>query len=262
MRGRRPTALFRTGFEESVPTRVQCGFPGKVSTTAARATPSDSAVLWLPNACTTCMRHPPSKRGTPIRRHGLDPRRRKLSTRPAPAEGGVVAAFDGGSMTSDTGLLLGRLDQRLSLFGLARATDPPGQVTRPVVHQDTPAVEQVEAAYARSDAKLGSLRLHDLRHIAASQAAMSGENFALVGKLLGHQRHRTTAGYALLADAHLVRTAEKVGEISADAMRGNFAPAHMVRSGFTAYSNPNRPPRALSETRHCRHSGIDMFPFR
>ncbi len=56
-----------------------------------------------------------------------------------------MAAFDGGSMTSDTGLLLGRLDQRLSLLELARATDPLGQVTCPVVHQDTPAVEQVGA---------------------------------------------------------------------------------------------------------------------
>ena len=40
---------------------------------------------------------------------------------------------------------------------------------------------------------------------------MSGENLPLVGKLLGHRRHSTTAGYAHLADAHLVETAEKVG---------------------------------------------------
>ena len=46
------------------------------------------------------------------------------------------------------------------------------------------------------DAKLGSLRLHDLRHTAASQAVMAGENLPLVSKLLGHRRHRTTAGYA------------------------------------------------------------------
>ena len=51
-----------------------------------------------------------------------------------------------------------------------------------------------------ADAKLGGLRLHDLRHTAASHAVMSGENLPLVGKLLGHRRHRTTAGYAHLAD--------------------------------------------------------------
>ena len=71
-----------------------------------------------------------------------------------------------------------------------------------------------------ADAKLGKLRLHDLRHTAASHAVMSGENLPLVGRLLGHRRHRTTAGYAHLADGHLVETAEKVGKIIAQAMEG------------------------------------------
>ena len=70
-----------------------------------------------------------------------------------------------------------------------------------------------------ADAELGRLRLHDLRHTAASQAVMAGENLPLVGKLLGHRRHRTTAGYAHLDDAHLVEAAEKVGEMIAKAMR-------------------------------------------
>ena len=69
------------------------------------------------------------------------------------------------------------------------------------------------------DASLGRLRLHDLRHTAASQAVMAGENLPLVGKLLGHRRHRTTAGYAHLADRHLVAAAETVGRIIATAMR-------------------------------------------
>ena len=72
-----------------------------------------------------------------------------------------------------------------------------------------------------ADAKLGSLRLHDLRHTAASHAVMSGENLPLVGKLLGHRRHRTTAGYAHLADGHLVEAAEKVGSLIAEAMAGD-----------------------------------------
>ena len=70
----------------------------------------------------------------------------------------------------------------------------------------------------RSDAGLGRFRLHDLRHTAASHTVMSGENLPLVGKLLGHRRHETTAGYAHLADAHLVETAEKVGYVIADEM--------------------------------------------
>ena len=68
------------------------------------------------------------------------------------------------------------------------------------------------------EAQLGRLRLHDLRHTLASQAVMSGENLPLVGQLLGHRRHRTTAGYAHLADEHLVESAEKVGSIIAEAM--------------------------------------------
>lgn len=47
---------------------------------------------------------------------------------------------------------------------------------------------------------------------------MSGENLPLVGKLLGHRRHETTAGYAHLADGHLVDTAERVGSLIAEAM--------------------------------------------
>ncbi|MDE0453546.1 MAG: site-specific integrase, partial [Gammaproteobacteria bacterium] len=69
-----------------------------------------------------------------------------------------------------------------------------------------------------ADARLRRLRLHDLRHTAASQAVMSGENLPLVGKLLGHKRHRTTAGYAHLADGHLVEAAERVGSSIASAM--------------------------------------------
>ena len=39
---------------------------------------------------------------------------------------------------------------------------------------------------------------------------MAGKNLPLVRKLLGHRRHRTTARYAHLADAHLAEEAEKV----------------------------------------------------
>ena len=82
-----------------------------------------------------------------------------------------------------------------------------------------------------ADAGLGRLRLHDLRHTAASQAVMAGETLPLVGKLLGHRRHRTTAGYAHVADAHLVETADKIGSIIADAMEhrttGNDCSEHI-----------------------------------
>ena len=64
-----------------------------------------------------------------------------------------------------------------------------------------------------ADAGLGQLRLHDLRHTAASRAVMAGEGLPQVGRILGHRRHRTTASYAHLADAHLVEAAERIGAI-------------------------------------------------
>ena len=91
-------------------------------------------------------------------------------------------------------------------------------------------VERWQAICA--DAKLGRLRLHDLRHTAASLAVMSGEGLPLVGKLLDHQRHRTGAGYAHVADAHLVEAAEKVGGIIARAVTetlGSPSPEHQHR---------------------------------
>ncbi len=72
------------------------------------------------------------------------------------------------------------------------------------------------------EANLGKVRLHDLRHTAASHAVMSGENLPLVGKLLGHRRHETTAGYAHLDDRHLVEAAETVGHKIAEAMGIRF----------------------------------------
>lgn len=51
---------------------------------------------------------------------------------------------------------------------------------------------------------------------------MSGENLSLVGELLGHRRHETTADYARLADGHVVEAAEKVGSTVAEAMEHKF----------------------------------------
>ena len=96
-RVRRRTALYRRGLGQSVPTCVQCEFPGTAWTTTARAAPSDSADLQLSKSCTTCMRHPRFVRWPPIRRHRRDPQRRKSSIDPALAE--TAMAFDGGPVT-------------------------------------------------------------------------------------------------------------------------------------------------------------------
>ena len=91
-RCRRPTGLYPIGFGQSVPTHVQCGFPGTAWTTTARASPSESGALGLlkgrATSCATYVRHPPFVRWSPIRRHVLDPRRRKWSIIPRPLEAG------------------------------------------------------------------------------------------------------------------------------------------------------------------------------
>ena len=77
---------------QSVPTRVQCGFPGTTWTTTARASPSESGALGFlkgrATSCATYVRHSPFVSGPPIRRHVLDPRRRKSSMVPRPFEAG------------------------------------------------------------------------------------------------------------------------------------------------------------------------------
>lgn len=54
----------------------------------------------------------------------------------------------------------------------------------------------------------------------ASHAIMASGNPPLVERMLAHQQHATTAGYAHLVDAHLVETAERIGSLIADAMAG------------------------------------------
>lgn len=52
----------------------------------------------------------------------------------------------------------------------------------------------------RHHAKLDHVRLHDLRHTAASLAIQGGAHLAEVGRMLGHASPRTTARYAHMSD--------------------------------------------------------------
>lgn len=61
-------------------------------------------------------------------------------------------------------------------------------------------------------AALGKLRIHDLRHTFASHAAMSKETLPMIGRLLGHANHQSTARYAHLDDEHLLDAAQQVGD--------------------------------------------------
>ena len=101
---------------------------------------------------------------TSIFRVGKTPLTRAIKSNAHPE---IIDTLDqGGRRSDETGLVTGvepghivhrgpgnhricrrLIARRLSLFDLARATDPPGQATRPVVHQDTPALEQVASRH-------------------------------------------------------------------------------------------------------------------
>ena len=95
-RCRHRTRPYPIGFGESVPTRIQCGFPGTTWTTTARTSPSERGALGLlkgrATTCATSMRHPPFVSGPPLRRHVLDPQRRKSSMFRRPLEAGFTCS--------------------------------------------------------------------------------------------------------------------------------------------------------------------------
>jgi integrase len=66
-------------------------------------------------------------------------------------------------------------------------------------------------AAVQARAKLGGVRLHDLRHTHASFGAAGGLGLPIIGKLLGHKRASTTARYAHLDIDPLRRASEHIG---------------------------------------------------
>ena len=77
------------GREKSVLSRFQCGVSEKRSITTARASPSEREALWSLNSCPARVSGPPFVRRTPLRRHVLDPARRKSSIIARASEAGV-----------------------------------------------------------------------------------------------------------------------------------------------------------------------------
>lgn len=62
-------------------------------------------------------------------------------------------------------------------------------------------------------AGLSGVRIHDLRHTAASVALNKGASLALIGRLLGHKQAQTTQRYAHLADDAGHQTANLIGNV-------------------------------------------------
>lgn len=62
--------------------------------------------------------------------------------------------------------------------------------------------------HAIAEAKLPGLRLHDLRHSAASNMVNSGVDLFAVGKVLGHASYQSTQRYSHLANDTLLKAVE------------------------------------------------------
>jgi integrase len=70
----------------------------------------------------------------------------------------------------------------------------------------------------RARAGLGDVRLHDLRHTAASIAAGAGASLPVIARILGHADVKTTQRYAHLTDAPVRRVAEQVADVATNAL--------------------------------------------
>ena len=63
-------------------------------------------------------------------------------------------------------------------------------------------------ATARDEANLPGLRIHDLRHSAASFMANAGTDLFTIGRILGHADHQSTMRYSHLSDQTLAKAVE------------------------------------------------------
>ena len=72
----------------------------------------------------------------------------------------------------------------------------------------------------RARAGLEDVRIHDLRHTFAANAAASGFSLPMIGKLLGHTQAQTTARYAHLAADPVRKANADVARLIAEAMNG------------------------------------------
>lgn len=77
----------------------------------------------------------------------------------------------------------------------------------------------------RAMAGLEDVRLHDLRHSAASFALANGVPLEVIGRLLGHRDVKTTRRYAHLADEVAKVAAERTAAIVQDLFAGKAGPS-------------------------------------
>jgi len=103
------------------------------------------------------------------------------------------------------------------LAGLPRLDGNPFVFPGARAEQVTSGIDKVWFR-VRAAAGLEGVRLHDLRHSAASIAAARGASLLLIGKVLGHRQATTTERYSHLAADPVKATAELIGTHVAGAL--------------------------------------------
>ena len=127
--------------------------------------------------------------------------------------------LDAGVWTKPSAHTKQRRTHRLDLTGPAldvlrtmRAADPFGVVLFP---GRTPDVARTDLKrpwdWAKREAGLERIRLHDLRHSLASFMVADGVSLPVIGRTLGHTQAQTTARYAHVADKAQRNAMEAVG---------------------------------------------------
>ena len=104
----------------------------------------------------------------------------------------------------------------------------------------------------RKLAGIEDVRLHDLRHTFASQAAMQGIPLPVVARLLGHAQVQMTLRYAHVSDRDVEAAAERIGGVMAGFSKTLLQTRASIgytneyeRSRFT-HQSAARSPRPLS----------------
>ncbi len=71
------------------------------------------------------------------------------------------------------------------------------------------------------EAGLEGVRVHDLRHTFASQAALMGHSLIEIKKMLGHKRLEMTMQYVHIADPETYKAATLMAETLTDMLENN-----------------------------------------
>lgn len=91
--------------------------------------------------------------------------------------------------------------------GLVEIPNCPWLIPNPMTKKPYNTIKRAWAT-ARDEAKLRGLRIHDLRHSAASFMANGGIDLFTIGRILGHADHQSTMRYSHLANDTLMAAVE------------------------------------------------------